>query len=260
MNNVNGFEIEEKLCESINNKTYYELNKNLQYLVFYLFPHLNKDISFNCFRTNNFSKPDICVSQERDLKYISVKTGQSEGVHNEYIKTFIQFLKENGISDESIETYLLYHYGDETTDGTGKRRMNTIEVRFTYDDRIRKLNEEFNASRDFIKKFADRVLFQGVDPNAMKAEFIYHGDVEFGVFCSRNQIMRHIEKRNWNYMQTCVHVGPFTIRPHARYARSTYNNEKHEDHRHIVAVNYPRFLQDLMYISSRKQYNYNSNK
>ena len=260
MTTVNGFEVEEKLCESINNKTYYDLNKNLQYLVFYLFRHLNKEIKFNCFCTKNFNKPDICISQQRDLKYISVKSGQCEGVHNEDLRTFIEFLKENKISDESIETYLLYHYGDGTTDGTGERRMNTIEVRFTYDDRIKKMNEEFNESKDFIKKFANRVLFQGVDPDAVKAEFIYHGDVDYGVFCSRNQIMRHIERRNWDYMQTCVHIGPFTLRPHARYARSTYNNVKHEDHRHIGSVNYPRFLQDLMYISSRQKYDYNPNK
>lgn len=260
MSENKGFENEEKLCESINDKSYYDLNTNLQFLMFYLFQHLDKEKKFKCWRTDNFTKPDICIAQERDLKYVSVKSGQCEGVHSEDLRTFVQFLRDSNISEETIETYLLYHYGDGSLDGTGKRRMNTIEVRFTYDDRIKKMNEEFNADKTFTKKFADRVLFQGVDPDAVKAEFIYHGDVDFGVFCSRNQIMRHIEKRNWSYMQTCVHIGPFVIRPHARYARNTYNNVKHEDHRHIVSVNYPRFLQDLMYISSRKSYDYNPNK
>lgn len=257
MNTTIGIENEEKLCESINNKTFYELNMNLQYFMFYLFPHIDKEKKLKCFQTENFIKPDICISQEKDLKFVSVKYGQSETLHNEDIRTFIQFLKDCHISDYTIETYLLYHYGDGTIDGTGQRRMQSIEIRYMYDDRIRKMNEEFNSSKEFIKKFADRVMFQGVNPDASKAEYIYHGDVDYGVFVSRYQFMRHIEKKNWDFMQTCVHVGPFVIRPHARYANKEIRNE---NHRHTVVINYPRFVQDLLYISSRYNYAFNPSK
>ena len=257
MNTSVGFENEEKMVEAINNKTFNELGQNLAYFMYYLFPHLKKDKKFKCFQTENFIKPDICVSQEKEFKYISIKYGQSETLHNENIQTFVLFLKECGISDYTIETYLLYHYGDGTIDGTGKTRMDSVAVRFMYNERIEKMNKEFNESKEFIKKFAERVMFQGVNPDANRAEFIYHGDPDYGVFVSRNQFMRHIEKKNWDYMETCVHVGPFVIRPHARYARNTYNNPKHEDHRHIVSVNYPRFVQDLLYISSRYNFTFN---
>lgn len=60
-------------------------------------------------------------------------------------------------------------------------------------------------------------MFQGVNPLAMPADVIYHGTEEFGVYMSRFQIMRHIERRTWSYMQVAVHVGPFVIRPKARY-------------------------------------------
>ena len=153
--------------------------------------------------------------------------------------------------------YLLYHYGDGTTDGTGKRRMSSIEVRFMFDERIKKMNEEFNKSKEFIKKAAERFMFQGVNPDASKAEYIYHGDPDYGVFVSRNQYMRHIEKKNWDYMQTCVHIGPFVVRPHARYANKEIRNE---EHRHTVVINYPRFVQDLLYISSRYSYAFTPNK
>ena len=178
-------------------------------------------------------------------------------MHEEQLDRFIQFLKECGISDESINTYLLYHYGDGTIDGTGKRRMNSIEVRFAYDEKIRKMNDEFNSSKEFIKKFADRVMFQGVNPSASMAEYIYHGDVDYGIFCSRNQFRRHIEKKSWEYMQTCVHVGPFVIRPHARYSNKEIRDE---EYRHTVVINYPRFVQDLAYISSRYAYVFDVNK
>ena len=257
MNTTIGIENEEKMCLSFNNKNYYELNKNLQLLAYYLFPRLDKEKNFRCFQTENFIKPDICISQESEMKYVSLKYGQSETLHNENIKTFVNFLRDSNISEETIETYLLYHYGDGTTDGTGKRRMSSIEARFAYDDRIRKMNEEFNNSKTFIKKAAERFMFQGVNPDANKAEYIYHGDPEYGVFCSRNQFMRHIEKKNWEYMTTCVHIGPFVIRPHARYSNKEILNESH---RHTVVVNYPRFVQDLIYISSRYSFVFNSGK
>ena len=257
MNTSIGIINEEKLCEAINGKTYYELNDNLRFFIHYLFSRVDKEKKFKCFQTENFIKPDICIQQEKECKYVSVKYGQSETIHNENIKTFVIFLKECGISDESIQTYLLYHYGDGTTDGTGKNRLSSIEVRFRYEERIDKMNEEFNKTKEFIKKFADRVLFNGVNPDANKAEFIYYGDSDYGVFVSRNQFMRHIERKNWAYMTTCIHVGPFVIRPHARYSNKEIRNE---EHRHTVTINYPRFSSDLNYISSRYSYAFNPNK
>ena len=257
MNTIIGIQNEEKMCENINNKTFDQLNKNLQMFMYYLFPKMDKSKMFKCFQTENFIKPDICISQDSKLKFVSLKYGQSETLHNEHISTFIKFLKDNGISDYTIESYLLYHYGDGTTDGTGQKRMSSIETRFTYDERITKMNEEFNSSKAFIKKFADRVMFQGVNPSTSMAEYIYHGDPDYGVFVSRLQYMRHIEMKNWAFMQTCVHVGPFVLRPHARYANKEILNE---EHRHTVTINYPRFVQDILYISSRYAYAFNANK
>ena len=42
------------------------------------------------------------------------------------------------------------------------------------------MNAKFNENRDFVKAFANRVLFQGVNPLAIPADIIYHGDEDFG--------------------------------------------------------------------------------
>ena len=257
MNTSIGIINEENFVKSLNGKMFNEVNKNLQLLLYYIFPHIDKSKKFTCYRTEYLIKPDIVISQESTMKFLSLKYGQSETLHNENILTFIQYLRESGISEETIETYLLYHYGDGTLDGTGEKRMNSIEVRFTYDERIKKMNAEFNSSKEFIKEFADRVMFQGVNPSASMAEYIYHGDVDYGVICSRNQFRRHIETKNWDYMTTCVHVGPFVLRPHARYANKEIRNE---ESRKTVEVNYPRLCQDITYISLRYAYVFQPNK
>lgn len=253
MNTTIGIQNEENFVKALDQKTYAELNKNLQLLLFYLYPNLDKKEKIHCYMTDNFIKPDIVIHQNRQYRYISLKYGSAETVHNENIMTFVEFLRESNISEETIKTYLLYHYGDGTTDGSGKRRMSSVETRFTYDEQIKKMNEEFNSSKAFVKNFADRVLFQGVNSQADRADYIYHGDPEAGVFISRDQFMRHIDRKSWHYMVRCVHIGPFVIRPHARYSDKEILNEKH---RNTVAVNYPGIVSDLLYIQNR--YNFSN--
>ena len=256
MNTTIGIQNEENFVKALDQKTFNEINKNLQLLLFYLYPNLDKSKKINCYMTNNFIKPDIVIHQNQQYRYISLKYGHCETLHNESIMTFVEFLKESNISEETIETYLLYHYGDGTTNGTGEKRMSSVETRFTYDDRIKKMNEELNSSKAFIKKFADRVMFQGVNSQAERADYIYHGDPEAGVFISREQFMRHIDRKSWSYMNRCVHIGPFVVRPHARYAEREILKESH---RHTVTVNYPGIVSDLLYIQNRYNFSHISN-
>jgi len=248
MNTTIGIQNEENFVKELDNKLFGELNKNLQMFLFYLFPNIDKTARFHCYMTENFCKPDIVIYQNDQYRYVSVKYGQAETVHNENIMTFIEFLRDCQISEETIESYLLYHFGDGTKDGTGKRRMDSVETRFTYDDRIKKMNEEFNSSKAFIKGFADRTMFQGVNPQASRADYLYHGDPDKGVFISRDQVMKHIDRKDWSFMNRCVHIGPLIVRPHARYAGKEILNEKH---RHTVAVNYPGIVSDMLYIQNR---------
>lgn len=240
-----GIQNEENFVKAIDNKTYDELNKHLQYFLHFLFPVIDTNKKFHCCMTQNYIKPDICISLESEMRYISLKYGQSDVFHNENILTFVQFLRDNGISEESINTYLLYHYGDGTTNGTGKHRLTSVELRFYYKEQLKKLNEEFNKNKDFVKKFIDRAIFQGVNHLANRADYVYHGDTEYGVFISRYQLMQRVEVKNYDFMTGCVHIGPLVIRPHARYSNKPIQNS---DSRKMVEASYPKIVQNIMFI------------
>ena len=242
---------EEQIIRAIDGKTYYQLNANLQHFLYFILPRLDRNKKISCFHAEDYTKPDICISQDGTFRYISVKHGTAEAVHEERLDTFIEFLKENGIDDYTIESYLLYHFGDGTTDGTGENRLDHFNVFVKFNDRIAKLNEKFNETREFVKNFANRVLFQGVNPLATPADIIYHGDEDFGSFISKNQIMRHIELRKWDYMTSVVHIGPFILRPKARYPGREVQND---DYRRRVAVSYPKLVNDIMYIFNRYKF------
>ena len=240
-----GFVIEDRFVEDINNKYFCELNANLKRLVSYALPMINKNEVIKCCKSDSLIKPDICIYQKSNRAFISIKSGLSEGMHEENILTFVDFLKENGIDDYTIETFLLFHYGDGTTDGTGTKRLSAVEVKYKLENRIQKMNDAFNASKDFVKKFADRVMWQGVNENADRAEILYHGDTDFGIFISRNDFIEFLDKRRWDYMNMCVHIGPFTLRPKARYAE---REVVHSQSLKKVSIKYPRLIYDIEFI------------
>ena len=240
-----GIQNEENFVKCIDNKTYDELNKHLQYFLHFLFPVIDTSKKFHCCLTTNYIKPDICISLESEMRYVSLKYGQSDVFHNENIKSFVQFLRDNGISEEAIKTYLLYHYGDGTTNGTGKHRMNAVELRFHYKKELDELNEEFNKNKEFVKKFVDRAIFQGVNHLAYRADYLYHGDTDYGVFLSRYQLLQRVEQKNYGFMTECVHIGPLVIRPHARYSNKAIRND---ESRQMVEASYPKIVQNIMFI------------
>ena len=242
---------EDYMVQSINNKTYNELNENLQHFLLMLFRNVDASKKFKCFKTEDYIKPDICVQLDGVRKFVSLKYGNSESVHDEHLLTFIDFLRDNEISEKSIKTYLLFHYGDGTTDGSGRFRMNSVEVRYQLKNELKQSNEELNSNRDFLKAFADRVVWQGVNPQAERADFLYHGDPDYGVFMNRHQLRKQLSIKNWDFMDSCVHVGPFVIRPAARYANKPIAKE---DARKRVSITYPKLVNDILYISSRHDY------
>jgi len=242
---------EERLALAINNKMYDELNNNLRNLVMHAIPKFDRNKRIKCCKAEDYIKPDIVIYQEEEIRYISVKCGTAEGVHEEKLDRFTNFLKESGFDDYTIESYLLFHFGDGTTNGTGENRLTNFQVMVKYHDRIRKLNEQFNKSKDFIKFFADRVMFQGVNPLANQADILYHGDEDFGLLMSRKQFMRHIDFKSWDFMESVVHVGPFVLRPKGRYPNREIKNDFY---RFTVVVSYPRLFSDIQLIS--KKYNF----
>ena len=246
-----GFLNEERLMYSIDGKTFKQLNGNLQHFVSLILPYMDKEMVIKCSKTEDYIKPDLCIYQGNQRVYVSVKHGTTETLHDEKLNPFINFLREHGIEEDVINAYLLYHFGDGTTDGTGENRLPAFDARVKYDEQVKKVNAAFNKSIDFIKEFADRVMFKGVNPDAEAADVLYHGDEDYGSFISRNQLMRHLERRNYNFMTQNVHIGPFIVRPKARYpGREIKNN----DHRNKIVVSFPRLLNEVMYISGRYKF------
>jgi hypothetical protein len=189
-----GVKNEDEFVYFLNEKKGSELSVNLKNMMERLFGIVDPDKTFYCQKTENYIKPDILITHDNKEVGVSLKYGRSQVVHEEQIKTFILYLRKEGISSRTQQTLLLFQYGDGTNDGTGERRYSSDQVRIMLANRIREANEELNKDKEFIKRFITRIIFDGVNPEAKKADAIYYGDVNYGVTVTRKQMNKLIIK------------------------------------------------------------------
>lgn len=243
----NGFLMEEEFVNALNNKDPNNLPNNLNYFIKQLFGvFINKEVIY-CELVEGSQKPDIKITYKGIVKYVSLKTGKAQNVHEEYIEKFIPYLREKGISKQTIITILLFHFGDGTIDGTGEKRLGYHEISLFLTERIKKANLELNSNKEFVKEFIDRCIFDGAIEGFIPADCIYDGTLEYGVFVTRKQIHKHIESKSFSYYKS-LHIGPLLLRPHARYTDGPIKNDRK---RKVVVCYWPNLFLDLLYIFGR---------
>ena len=242
-----GLEKEQAIAKALDGKRIKNLNQNLQYMVLHIFRDEKPNAKLSCKLTDNYVKPDIILSCRGKSAYISIKSGQAQVLHGENIKSFVLFLRSIGISEETQKTILYFQYGDGTMDGTGEKRMNYRDTFNWLEQRIMKANLELNNRYDTIQAVVDRVMFQGVDPTATPAEYIYYGDVEYGILISRRQVYTHLKRKTWNYYDN-LHIGPILLKAHARYADRQIVSD---DRRNKITCYWAKLAADLEYIGKR---------
>ena len=103
-----GFNVEKELVFNLNKKKYYELTPFLKDVLITIFPFItNEDIIYSRLLERT-QKPDIYIKCRDQIKYISIKSGKTNSVHFEKINELTTFLASRNISNETIETILLF--------------------------------------------------------------------------------------------------------------------------------------------------------
>lgn len=222
-----------------------DLKKQERYLLRSIYGELDDKEIIRCETLDNGYKPDFYIIYKGAKKYVSFKTGRSSTLHQEYLSTIIEFLKEEGISEENINNFIFFFYRDGTTDGSGKRKMQIKEIVEEYPERARRFNDEMNESKDFIKRFIERVLFIGRNKTNPEADYIcYWRDEDKPIVVSKKQIMSHIARKEWDFMDN-PHIGPIQFRPHLLYKKDDEYRDRYAER---VDCWWSNFLNDLDYI------------
>lgn len=247
MNIYHGLGVEQDISNALNGKKVCELSHNMHHLIKTLFPIANEDSMVVSKPYKDVFKADILICCEGQEINLSIKTGKSEILHNEILEKFLNYLKEKHISQSTLDTIRLFHFGDDTLDGTGTRRMDYNEIMFKYGDRIKEANYELNTDRDFVISVVNRVMFDGAYDEYVKADAIYCGDLEYGVIATKKQVRKHVLKKYYSYYKS-LHIGPILIRPDARYCNQPIKDERK---RNRIVATWPKLTSEIGYIGDR---------
>lgn len=239
-----GFINEKVLREYINRNNYNSYNANIKsFLKFVFGSKFNPGLPFKAEKKAGQVKPDLCIIHNRTEKYISVKKGSGNSVHQEKIDVFFPVINSM-LGQVALNNLKMFHYGDDTTDDTGRIRYNATECKTRYTKQVSALNLELNKWNN-LSKFLDRFLFIG-NVGTLVVDVVYHGNIESGLWASRDEIIEYV--KNNTFPANAVHFGPLTYQVWGRNEKKT---AVHPDRRYVMQVKWGSLTKDLQEIRRR---------
>ena len=125
----NGIENEIEFVKKLNNKKVGELDFYMKIFIEDLFGNVDDSLVVNCYKNDLLQKIDIFIKINNVVKRISIKKGVKNSVHTEPISELIHFLIKNKMPKELVISFLKYHYADGSTNGSGLKRLSSLEYK-----------------------------------------------------------------------------------------------------------------------------------
>ncbi|MBQ9484982.1 hypothetical protein IJU85_02670 [Candidatus Saccharibacteria bacterium] len=233
-----GFINEDLLRDYINRNSYGDYNPNIKAFLQFLFgSSFDETKGFTADKKAGQMKPDLCISHNGIKKYVSIKKGSGNSVHQEKIDVFFPFF-ESVLGPQSLKDLKYFHYGDDTTNDSGPIRYSAQECKTRYARQIRALNSSINTSNN-LSKFMDRFLFIG-NVGLISVDAIYHGTISNGLWASKDEILDYV--KNNTFSLNAVHFGPLTYQVWGRDEKRT---AVHPDRRYVMQVKWGSITKDL---------------
>lgn len=237
-----------EMMEAIEGKAVKDIGPGIRPLIDDMFHYPAEDSIVHCELCDNYEKPDVKISIGEECHYVSLKSGRSKSVHYEGTKSFILFLREQGVSKESQKTLLRYFYGDGTMTGEGETRLSAHELRKMMEPQLEAVNAELD-NRKLLRACVRRFVFDGTEKRSTKADYIAFGNPTLYIYASRQEIEDFVLRRRFG--QTVVpHIGPLFFTP---WVRNVHRKPSDEWKRHFVHVCWPFLLTDIEKIQQARE-------
>jgi hypothetical protein len=193
-----------------------------------------------CYKAYSRDKVDFIININNQEKYFSLKMGNKNSIHTEYISDFIVFLRSCGLKTKPITFYKNFHYGRQNT------TFNIKEYEHHYAGEIKYFNVCINKD-DILEKAYNRFLFTGLN-NSHIVDYIIYGTIDNFIYASRTDIINYLMKENDNTIPT-IHFGLLIVQP---LTRNLGFNIKQEKHINFIQVKWYSLRHDMYKIWSNK--------
>ena len=236
-----GIQNEHEFVEYFNKRKVKELNPMANDFIKSIFPNvIENDIIYAIPRLDKGKTDFILIINEIEKK-ISLKKGYSNSIHLEKIESFVNFLRNIGINEETIKLFIKFHYEDGSLDGSGENRLSSENYKQLYQNKIDKINLEFNKE-DIIKKAINRFIISGRYHD--NVDVLVHGTIYDFFWINKEEIFKIMLAKKDNY-STDVHFGLLYCQP---WTRNLQYKQSDEYKREYVQIKWHNLLDNIIEI------------
>lgn len=245
-NTERGLKIEKDIINHINENKYIEkMNLNISLFLKEIFEMDLKNVLIKAMKYHENYKPDIVIEANSIKKYISIKSGKDNSVHQEHIHSFCNFLCEMRVSQSTINNLKLFHFNDMTTNGSGKEKKDAHNFLKLHSDICDKINKELNETKTK-KACIERILFDGEYHNLPSVDYIYYGSYEKGIWAKKEKISNYLCSQNLNTLS--IHISKLYYQA---WQRNLQNNDRSEFRRYFVQFKWHSIEKDISAIKRK---------
>lgn len=235
-----GLENELEIVELLNGKKLKDLPEFWKKRMLQLCSVLEDDDRIECYKCQHDQKADISIRVGKRKWSISIKSGYFVSVHTERISSFTGFLRSLGVDEYLLETLKLYHYGDNTLDGTGEERKTLPEIKEELKERIIKFNKCVNQ-KDILRPTILRFLCCGTPFQRSYVTHIYHGTKDYGIMINAKSLVDYICD-GFSCDTDAIHFGPFIYTP---LYRGLKDFDSSNVRRYYLSIKWPSLVRDI---------------
>ncbi|MDA9748194.1 hypothetical protein N9V18_03590 [bacterium] len=255
MSSNNGFLIENKLKELINNKKFFNMDPVVKNILKLKLDNISNDKIFSCEKNEGkglSKKTDLEISVEGEVVCrLSIKSGTGNSIHQENIYSFVEFLESFGAPKNQIDALLFFHWGDTSYDGSISKdntqlRMSSREIITRYPRIIETIRQLFNQQSEPI---LNRV-FRGSNTSSKPDILVYTNNYLLHeiIFSPIVDIIKHQKKINVS--QKNVQLGNLTFQNWNRCLKGQELTSN--KHRNDIQFKYSKLYEDLLKINNEK--------
>lgn len=151
-------------------------------------------------------KTDFEIHAHGIICNISVKCGHFPSLHQEEFGSFIDFLRDIGVSERTIKIVKFYHYADGSLDGTGTLKLRFDLFRERYQKYIDEASKELSQER-IVRAIVYRGIIKGRKPTRQEIDYLYYGTKNEGIFFHKSELLDNVYKYGYP-KYTALHFGP----------------------------------------------------
>lgn len=221
-----GLEREKELIFFLNGKHFEELPPVFQEMMKALFSHPESE-PLKAFPMPPKVKADCCLSVGEEKRFLSLKSGSGNSIHEEGLQTLIPFFRSQGLSEHYLKTLVYYHYGDGTLTGKGDFRQTAQELWHCIPGELQELVQALSEEK-LLRACFTRFAFEG-QTGIGQVDMIYLGDTHDGLYATRQEIEAMIPRFHTPITERGLCFGPLSYQPHSRNLSGLGYEEKFRD-------------------------------